>query len=828
MAKHYVSPLEHQKLWTRKGQRRSLMIGPSYEANQALLDEHTKHTIYRKHTDDTIVLHTDIVSADPSCPYGDKTIDSQVRRQRMWNDVMSLVTPKSPRGRAFFNYQMPNSFTREQAIFCAEEIGMSISRQLHIPFDYSIHYKPNVKIEDKNIHVHVSLPEWQWENGTFASKGKTYYLDKNGDPITDGVFYDANGNHLRVPMTINNEEPIIKTDENNKPVLDKQGHPIYENQIRTSRGERRWHRFHYENIPKTALSFIHDEIDRIINAEFERSGSDERIVRPNKEIRQKLKEAGLTQLHIGPRSCKVKDKRYYEIKEHNDISKKAEMVLTASYNQQKKVDSMKSAFEKMEAEIKNEKTELAKSEKILDAIEKSGLDNDIANMVENVIQPEKAFISDAVKQYQSFFQNKQKILNPLIQAIENNIENANDTILEKSKKLKTTPRAKSRLKLWNGNIKTLRTFASALKSYSAKSFVQQIQKIAKRRWKQLSPWSQVKYIEDKKGLHNALLYADYLNLDVEDNSYDNIKTPTVLTVPVLDAVQERANQDKNSIGTFDNENFQPKISTEILSEIVSAESALTETSYDDNMRIFTDIDVNAPTKAYRAEIDAIAEQERIAREKARLEAEEREKQLAKEKAEAERIAAEKLKKEQEATATRWVAEKPSPTKDTVVTIFTEEELQEKRTEYNKLAKLRDAAKELALLQLATTICDSAYMQNKEREIDEENYKHGFETDYTLLKYPTVEEEIQKQTAYYRTYTVNFREESKKRKIPAYFEYDEYSKKAQKIYEEIQKSLDAGKSQASRKKPASTTKTNTQTRATRKRTIRVDGDERTKD
>ena len=65
-------------------------------------------------------------------------------------------------------------------------------------------------------------------------------------------------------------------------------------------------------------------------------------------------------------------------------------------------------------------------------------------------------------------------------------------------------------------------------------------------------------------------------------------------------------------------------------------------------------------------------------------------------------------------------------------------------------------------------------------------------------------------------------------VPAYFEYDDYSKKAQTIFEEIQNSLDAGKSQTTRKKASSTTKTNTQTRATRKRTIRVDGDERTKD
>ena len=68
MAIHYVSSINHQKLWNRKGVRRSLMIGPSYDADQPLFDEHTKHTIYREHKDGSVVLHTDIVSADSSCP----------------------------------------------------------------------------------------------------------------------------------------------------------------------------------------------------------------------------------------------------------------------------------------------------------------------------------------------------------------------------------------------------------------------------------------------------------------------------------------------------------------------------------------------------------------------------------------------------------------------------------------------------------------------------------------------------------------------------------------------------------------------------------------
>lgn len=738
MAIHYVSSINHQKLWNRNGKRRSLMIGPSYDADQPLFDEHTKHTIYREHKDNTVVLHTDIVSADSSCPYGDKSVDSQIRRQRLWNDVMKLAKPQSPRCRVNFNYALPNSFTEEQAVYCAEEIALSLSRRFHMPCDYSIHYKPNEKPEDNKIHVHGGLPEWTWENGKFASKGKTYYLDNNGDPITDGVFYDANGNHLRVPMTFNNEPPVIKLDENNQPVLDKQGHPIYENQIKTNRGERRWRRFKYENITKKDLSFIHDEVDRIINAELERSGSKERITRPNKEIRQKLKELGLVQKHIGPRSFNTRDARFYEITEHNKTAKKAEAVLTASYNQQKKYSAMKSTFENLKAEIESTKAELAESEKIINDIEATGLNEKVADMVENIIQPEKTFISDAVSQYQKFFREKQKILNPLIQSLEDNISVANDTILEKSKRLKTTPKAKARLKMWNGNVKILNDFASALKSYSAKSFIQNIQKIAKRRWQKLSPWSQVKYIETKKGINSAFLYAAHLDLDMDDDSYDDLKTPKALTVPNLNSIQERANQNKNSIGTFDNENFQPNISTEILSEIVSAESALTETSFNDNFQIFREIDVNAPQKTYRAEIDAIAEQERIAEEKRLAEQKAEQERIAREKA---RIAEEKRRKAEAERKAKEEALRKAEEEKRLAELKKQEQLQsteedaefkKKQAIHKKLSNLRQEAQDRAIAEIfeIPEAYDEVYdilVSERNKEID----KHTDDPSYIL-------------------------------------------------------------------------------------------------
>ena len=283
MAIHYVSPMKHQKLWNKNGIRRSLLIGPSYDSNQQLFDEHTKRTIYRPHKDGTVIWHTDIVSADPTCPYGDKSKDLQKRRQKMWNDVMKLVTPKSPRCRAFFEYALPNSFSKEQAIQCAEEFAMNLSKRINTPVDFSIHYVP------KNIHVHVGCPEWQWENGKFASKGVTYYVDKNDNPIKNGVFWDKKGYPLRNPI-INGDKPIILRDVDGNPVLDKQGHIQFKNQLKTKRGERRWHRFKFENITKKDVAFIHSEVDRIINAELERSGSEERITRP--KCTQKIKISG--------------------------------------------------------------------------------------------------------------------------------------------------------------------------------------------------------------------------------------------------------------------------------------------------------------------------------------------------------------------------------------------------------------------------------------------------------------------------------------------------------------------------------------------------------
>ena len=92
MAIHYVSTIRHQTCESKRSHiRRSIMIGPSYDSDQPLLDEHTGRTIYRRHTDGTVIWHSNIVSADTSCPYGDASVPSQVRRQNMYNDMYKMM-----------------------------------------------------------------------------------------------------------------------------------------------------------------------------------------------------------------------------------------------------------------------------------------------------------------------------------------------------------------------------------------------------------------------------------------------------------------------------------------------------------------------------------------------------------------------------------------------------------------------------------------------------------------------------------------------------------------------------------------------------------------
>ena len=377
------------------------MIGPSYDADQQLLDEHTGRTIYRRHTDGTVIWHSNIVSADKSCPYGDATVPSQVRRQNMYNDMYKMMKKDSEQFRTQFNYALPNEVPHETAIACAENIAMSFSERFHRPVDYSIHYKEN------NLHVHISMPEWRWENGHWGSKDRNYYPSVNGTRLYAGDKYvDEHGNDLRIPKT----EKVTLPDGS-----------VTERQVRDKKsGRRLWVRKKERFITPNDCRWIHDEIDRHINFQLFRMQSIDRVRRPDRKTREQLKAAGLVARHVGPASYRNRDERYDRITENNNRVRRFEKLLTDNRKMKTEAENEISVSD-TDANALDRK--IVRQGKKIDTVtdEINALEKDrssVVSYVEDVLQPANVFANEAADRYEKYSSMKKGMARPLLQTLE--------------------------------------------------------------------------------------------------------------------------------------------------------------------------------------------------------------------------------------------------------------------------------------------------------------------------------------------------------------------------------------------------------------------------
>ena len=305
MALHYLGDIKHITCQTPKGYRRSPLSDISYNSGQALTDDYNNHTYHRKHYDGTKILDTDIVSADESCIYGNSSIEPDIRRSQMYNDLYRLNKKNTERIYWKTEIAIPNNLTNAQMIEIAKDIALSFSEHFRRPVDYSLHKKPPTKKKAENNHIHIAVPERTYENGTWGGKSTSYYIDCNGNPIYDKVYKDANGNDIRKPRTIDDAEPIEKTDP-------KTGLKYYINQQKDAKGRKQWKKTDIKALDKEALQWMHNEIDRIQNLALARYKIDDRIQRNDKRTTNELKDAGIKAQHIGKRDAETKGERYQE------------------------------------------------------------------------------------------------------------------------------------------------------------------------------------------------------------------------------------------------------------------------------------------------------------------------------------------------------------------------------------------------------------------------------------------------------------------------------------------------------------------------------------
>ena len=104
------------------------------------------------------------------------------------------------------------------------------------------------------------MPEWEWEHGKWGTKPKNLYINRHTNEfIHDGIYYDSNGNDIRLPMVEKGNEPIYETDKNGKTVC--------VNQLRGERNKRRWVRQRTGFLVNPSeLSWLNDEVDRHIKS----------------------------------------------------------------------------------------------------------------------------------------------------------------------------------------------------------------------------------------------------------------------------------------------------------------------------------------------------------------------------------------------------------------------------------------------------------------------------------------------------------------------------------------------------------------------------------
>lgn len=656
MAIHCVSKIVHTKLWTKSGHRRSPMIGPSYDSNQPLTDAATGNTIYRKHNDGTVIWHADVVSTNPTCPYGDSTVDPQIRLEGMYNSLLPLITEKSSRFRASFNAALPSEFTREQAIECAYNITKSLSDRFHRPCEFAIHYKKGTPGKKDNIHIHFGLPEWEWENGKWNAKSKNCYINRHtGEYITDGKYYDENGNDVRLPKTTDNAEPIYATDK-------ETGKTVCTNQARGERNKRKWIRRRIDFFTPEQCTWLNDEVDKHINNMLELMMSSDRVQRHSKEVTAKLKKIGRIPRHIGPQSCRTKDQRYHELTAINEEVKRLTTALEENEKSKNNAEMKLSATMSDDSRLAEESTKQEKQfNDVIAEMEVLKLDNSVISYIEKELQPGVMFEREAEDRYKTFLSMKNKMTRPLSDALDHGLRSTNEE-LAKIKKFPATRRRTARKQFLSRNANMMTTLRNGLQTITEADFTKKIRQRAHRKWNGISGWRKYHYVNNRCGKSNGIIYREYLGLTGTCPKAE-FYIPSPLFLPNIKKVQERIQSIANDWQkTMTSDEHLPPANVAILSEIVSMDAAMTETQ---PAAIFTLSDDYRPTESRRiyeqelqrierdeqaeaarkaAEEAARIKAERIAAEQRRIE-EERRRQEEERRKEAERLAEEKRMEE---------------------------------------------------------------------------------------------------------------------------------------------------------------------------------------
>ena len=344
---HYAK-IKHRTCQTKAGRRRSPVIGPSYDANLALLDETTGRTIYRPHNDNTQVIFTEIYSPE-DCIYTDTSKPLQERMNRLWNDLYSLNRNNGERISVSGEIAIPNNISDSEMIELTKRLGYYFSTTYNRPIYLSIHKKPG------NNHIHFGMSQRAYSKGKFNQKRYKIYKDLKGNLILDKQYKDTRGWDIRqpiidmkkVPSGANPLERNPETGDYLYQKLDKQNRKQWD--ADTSKGKF---------LEREQLSQFHDEIDKVVNTFLWEKGYKTFVHRKNHEITNILKEINATQKRIPIRDYKTNSEVAKKIRAKNERNKLIEKALTENYYNKKRANYNLIKAKKEEEEIVKIEAEL--------------------------------------------------------------------------------------------------------------------------------------------------------------------------------------------------------------------------------------------------------------------------------------------------------------------------------------------------------------------------------------------------------------------------------------------------------------------------------------
>ena len=517
---HFLK-FDHQTARTPKGQRRSPVQGPSYDADIMLHDRTTGNPIYRRHTDDTIVIYNEIFSNDKKTTYGDKSIPVKERIEKLWNDVYEANANDKERVRAYAKLAIPYFLTQDQVKELTKRLGEYFCTNFNRPAQLSVHWKTG---EKPNHHIHISLTERELKNGKFQQKRKKIYKDMDGNLIYNKIYKDERGWDIREPLIDFEKVPADSDPYERNP---ETGDYLYQKLDKQNR--KQWNSDTHIGkwLEEEDLSKMHDDVDKIINDYIRELGYDVTVKRTDKRIIKILRENNLQQIRVPERDYKSNSNRKSEIDAENSrrkfVQKKLERNLekrdhleneiSADVKQNQKLNKIISASDKEISLNQKKLAEIQQAEKIA-----------IQQYINSELRPKEIFISNQMQPYQVATNFKNSVFERAEQKLFFGITRTSEAIKNLEKSSARSNQDEITLKLLRKNLISWQKSYASLMDLHFINNAKELRTIYENQWNDLSGKQKVDYITNHSGNDAGELYRDYL---IDMNQYSKNKNSSL-------------------------------------------------------------------------------------------------------------------------------------------------------------------------------------------------------------------------------------------------------------------------------------------------------------